>query len=64
MVVDVQFVQLLVSLAVILVIVMESHLAEDVTEAIKREKEECNITNTDVNLVKRYLTKRFPIYYL
>ena len=64
MVVDVQFAQLLVSLAVILVIVMEIHLAEDVTEAIKREKEECNITNTDVNLVKRYLTKRFPIYYL
>ena len=64
MVVDAHFVQLLVSLAVILVIAMEIHLAEDVTEAIKREKEECNITNTDVNLVKRYLTKRFPIYYL
>ena len=64
MVVDAHFVQLLVSLVVILATAVESHPAEDVTEAIKREKEECNITNTDASLVKRYLTKRFPIYYL
>ena len=42
----------------ILALTVESHPAEDVTEAMKREKEECNITNIDVHLSQKILNKK------